>query len=219
MKTIHHIILTIFTLLFVAAPSAKAYLYLTGDANFGSNSITVDTSTGLGWLNVSKTAGLSYQQVHSETQTGGTFSGFRFATVQEVLHLYSSAGLTASSYGNTTGYYPVSSPSIQTFFSLLGTSGTFNGLPGILDLSGTSPNGGVTYFAPAIYGWTTDQEYWVSDGGFQLGGTEYGATFSDPGLSSWLVESVPEPAAANFLVMAAAAWCGFKLLHRRERAV
>ena len=214
MKTIHHIILTNFILLFVAAPSAKAYLYLTGDANFGPNSITVDTSTGLGWLNVTKTTGLSYQQVLSEIQTGGTFSGFRFATVPEVLQLYSSAGLTASAYGDTAHYYPASSPSIQTFFSLLGTSGMFNGLPGILALSGSSPDGGVVYDAPSVYGWSYAQEYWVS-----AGGTEYGATFSDPGLSSWLVESVPEPADAHFLVMAAAAWCGFMLLHRKERAV
>lgn len=214
MKTIRHIILTSFALLFVAAPSAKAYLYLTGDANFGPNSVTVDTSTGLGWLNVSQADGLSYEQVLSETQTGGKFSGFRFATVQEVLGLYGSAGLTASSYGDTADYYPASSPLIQSFFSLIGTTGIINGLPGIIALSGTSPDGGVGYIAPSVYGWSYAQEYWVS-----AGSTEYGATASYPGLSSWLVKGVPEPADADFLVLAAAAWCGFMLWHRRESAV
>jgi hypothetical protein len=218
MKSIHLTFLSIFTVVFVAAPSAKASLYLTNDAKFGLNSITVDTSTGLGWLNVSKAAGLSYQQVLSDTQTGGLFSGFRFATEQEVLQLYSSAGLTPSAYGDTAHYYPVSSPLIQTFFSLVGTTATINGLPGIIALSGTSPDGGVGYLAPSVYGWSYAQEYWVNSG-LGVGSTEYGATFSDPGVSSWLVESVPEPSAADLLALAAAAWCGFKLLQGRERAV
>src|ERR1022692_2554127 len=142
MKTTHHTVLTSLALLLVAAP-LKASLFLTDDANFGPNSITVDTSTGLGWLNVTKTSGLSYQQVLSQTQAGGMFGGFRFATVQEVLQLYSSAGLTPSAYGDIAHYYSDSSPAIQTFFSLLGTSGTINGLLGIVALSGTSPDGGV----------------------------------------------------------------------------
>ena len=218
MKTIHHTVLTSLALLLVAASSAKASLYLTGDANFGPNSITVDTSTGLGWLNVSKASGLSYQQVFSQTQAGGKFGGFRFATVQEVLQLYGSAGLTPSAYGDIAHYYSVSSPAIRTFFSLLGTSGTINGLPGIVALSGTSPDGGVGYLAPSVYGWSYAQEYWVN-GGQGVGSTEYGATFSDPGLSSWLVESVPEPMAGNFLILGMAAWCGYRFLHRRERAI
>jgi hypothetical protein len=115
MKSVHHIILTSFTLVFAAAPSVKASLYSTNDPNFGPNSITVDAATGLGWLNVSKAAGLSYQQVLSETQPGGLFSGFRFATVEEVSQLYSSAGLTPSAFGDTADYYPASSPLIQTF--------------------------------------------------------------------------------------------------------
>ena len=202
----------------MAALSAKAALYLTNDANFGPNSITVDTSSGLGWLNVSEAAGLSYQQVLSDTHTGGMFSGFRFATEQEVLHLYSSAGLTPSAYGDPAHYYPASSPEIQTFFSLLGTTGTINGLPGIVALSGTSPDGGFGYITPTVYGWDYAQQYWVN-GGRGPGSTEYGATFSYPTISSWLVESVPEPSAAALLVLAAAAWLGYKLSARRERAV
>jgi len=210
MKTIHHTILLALTLLFMAVPPAQAVLYLTGDANFGPNSITVDTSTGLGWLNLSETAGLSYQQVLSDTQAGGMFNGFRFATVPEVLDLYGSAGISG------TGYYPLSTPSIQSLFSLIGTSGIINGQPGVLALSGTPSDGG-GYFAPAIY--VTGGEYLVSDGGFESGGTGYGSTTSYPELSSWLVKAVPEPMDADFLVFAAAVWCGFMLLHRRKRAI
>jgi hypothetical protein len=212
MKAIHRMSLATAVFLLWNALPAKAILYLNADPNFGPNSVTVDTSTGLGWLNLTETTGLSYNQVLAETQSGGMFSGFRFATVPEVLDLYSSAGLTASTYGDTTRYYPVSSPLIQTFFSLIGTSGIFNGLPGVIALSGTSTSG--AYTSPSIYGWSYAQEYWVSDGSQSA---EYGATYSFPDLSSWLVESVPEPAAANFLVMAAAALCGLRLLHRKKR--
>jgi hypothetical protein len=180
--------------------------------------LTIDTSTGLAWLNVSKTAGLSYNWVLSETQAGGEFSGFRFATVQEVVQLYSSAGLTPSAYGDTAGYYSASSPLIQTFFSLLGTSGTINGLPGIIALSGDSSGGRWEGLAPHVYGWSYAQEYWVSDDGPGAGQVEYGAGYGTQDLSSWLVKSVPEPLLADFLVLAAVAACGCKLLHRRERA-
>lgn len=209
MKTMCHAILAALTLPFMIAPSAQAVLYLTGDANFGPNSITVDTSTGLGWLNLTEASDLSYQQVLSDTQAGGMFNGFRFATVAEVLNLYNSAGIPG------TGYYPLSNLSIQSLFSLIGTSGIINGQPGALALSGTSSAGG-GYFAPAIY--VTGGEYLVSDGGFQSEGTAYAPTTSYPDLSSWLVKTVPEPMDAGFLVLAGAVWCGFALLRRREKA-
>jgi len=212
-RTSHYVTSATIALLFLTALPAEAVLYLTSDAQFGPNSVTVDTSTGLGWLNLTETAGLSYQQVLSEMQVGGMFSGFRFATVPEVLDLYTSAGIGG------TGYYPFSTPSIQSLFSLIGTTGTFNGYPGLLALSGTlSATGG--YCAPAIYvaGQYTGQEYWVNDGGFETGGTAYGATTSYPQLSSWLVKSVPEPSDTILLILAAPVWCGFRLLHRREKA-
>ena len=198
----------------MTAPPAQALLYLTGDASFGPNSITVDTSTGLGWLNLADTSGLSYQQVLSDTQPGGMFNGFRFATVEEVLGLYSSAGIPG------TGYYPLSTPAIPSLFSLIGTSGIINGQPGMLALSGTpSVTGG--YCAPAIYavGINAVEQYWANDGGVNAGGTAYGSTSSYPELSSWLVKAVPEPMDASLFISGIAVWCGFLLLHRRESAV
>ena len=199
MKTICHPILATLVLLLVNAPSTEASLYQTSDPYFGPNSVTVDTSTGLGWLNLSEAAGLSYDQVLSETQAGGKFSGFRFATVPEVLQLYNSAGLTPSAYGDTAHYYAATSPLIQSFFSLIGTTGIENGLPGMIALSGTSPDGGGLYDSPSVYGWSSAQQYWVNNG-LGVGATEYGATFSDPFLSSWLVKEVPEPTTLTLLL-------------------
>jgi hypothetical protein len=214
MKTIHHLSLTILGLLLLTAFPAKAILYLAGDPQFGPDSVTVDTSTGLAWLNLNEAAGLSYNQVLAETQAGGRFSAFRFATFQEVLNLYSSAGIPA------TGYYPLSATSIQSLFSLIGTTGLINGEPGVIGLSGTSVGGGA-YCAPAIYavGNNGVEEYSVTDGGITPGGSSaYGASYSFPELSSWLVRSIPEPTDADFLLITAAASCGFVLLHRRENA-
>ena len=215
MKTIHHLSLTILGLLLLTALPAKAILYLAGDPQFGPDSVTVDTSTGLAWLKLNEAAGLSYNQVLAETQPGGMFSAFRFATVQEVLDLYSSAGIPA------TGDYALSTTSIQSLFSLIGTTGLINGEPGVVALSGTSA-GGDAYCAPAIYaiGNNGVEEYSVTDGGLTPGGSAaYGTTYSFPELSSWLVRSIPEPTGADFLLITAATCCGFVLLHRREKAV
>ena len=199
---------------FIAAKPARADLYLTDNPTFGPDSVTVDTSTDLGWLNLSDTAGLSYQQVSSEMEPGQLYSGFRFATVQEVLGLYSSAGIPG------TGIYSLSTTAIPSFFSMIGASGTINGYAGVLALTGTpSPNGPPGLFcAPAIYafGYSGIEEYLVNDGGFKAGGTAYGSTASYPDLSSWLVEEVPEPANGRFLVLITLSWCGFTVLNRRK---
>jgi hypothetical protein len=132
MKTIHCMILaTVVFLLWNALP-AQAILYLTADPNFGPNSVTVDTSTGLGWLNLTETVGLSYNQVLAETQPGGIFSGYSFATVPEVMTLYSSAGISGP------GYYPLSSSSIQSLFSLVGSTWSVDGLPATQGFSATT---------------------------------------------------------------------------------
>ena len=202
MKATRQIILTTLVLLLIKATPAEAALYLTGDSQFGPNSITVDTSTDLGWLNLRETAGLSYEQV--STELGGTFSGFRYATQQEVLGLFSSAGIPLS------GAYPLSTPSIQSLFSLIGTT-QVNGQPGALAMSGTSRDGG--YIAPAIYAAESSvgPEYLVDDGSVAYG---TGTTF--PELSSWLVTTVPEPADAGLFTLAAAVWCAFTCFHWRK---
>jgi hypothetical protein len=214
MTTIRHITLATLVSLLLTGLPARANLIQASDPRFGLNSLTIDTSTGLGWLDLTASAGLSYQQVLADTQPGGVYSGFRFATVPEVLNLYSAAGIPS------TGYYSLSTPSIPTLISLVGPSGLINGQPGIIGLSATSALPGAQD-APAIYatGVNGIDVYWVNGGGAGYGGgTAYGVTTSYPELGSWLVSNVPDSSDASIYVLAAASLIGFKYLHRRQNA-
>jgi hypothetical protein len=212
MKMIHHTTLAALVLLLLPGLPAKANLMEATDPRFGLNSLTIDTMTGLAWLDLTASAGLSYQQVLADTQPGGIFSGFRFATAPEVLNLYTSAGIPG------IGYYPLSTPPILTLISLIGATGTINGEPGLLGLSATAASFDSQY-APAIYatGVSGIQEYWVNGGGYNSGGTSYGVTTSYPELGSWLVSSVPESSDASIYVLAAAGLIGFAFLQRPQR--
>ena len=96
MKTPHSITLVLLVTLSLANLPVKAALVQATDPRFGPNSLTIDTSTQLAWLNLGNSVGLSYDQVLADTAPGGIFSGYRFATLNEVLGLYSSAGIPAS---------------------------------------------------------------------------------------------------------------------------
>jgi hypothetical protein len=218
MKTIRPIILAATILLFLEALPAEAILYLTGDPHFGPDSVTIDTSTGLGWLRLTETTGLSYDTVLAETQPGGVLSGYRFATLQEVVTLYSSAGIP------TGGYYPVSSPSIQSLISLLGPTGSNAGYPGLEGWCGT----------PYVISQQTLQDCpGISAGGLNSSIVYYvtgpssppgflpeaiNPALSYPDLGSWLVKEVPEPSETGILVLSLALWAGFIRLKRKQRA-
>ena len=73
MKTIHPIVLAALVSLLLTGLPAKGNLIQASDPRFGLNSLTIDTGTGLGWLNLAASAGLSYQQVLADTTTGCKF--------------------------------------------------------------------------------------------------------------------------------------------------
>ena len=209
-RTCHIELLAAVVSLLLTGVSARANLIQASDPRFGPDSLTIDTSTGLAWLDVNLGTGLSYEQVLADTQPGGLFSGFRYATAPEVLALYVSAGIPGF------GYYPLSTPSIPAFMSLVGTTESINGYPGIVALSATSSGGAQD--APAVYatGYNGTEMYWVNGGGYNgSGGTAYGPTTSYPGLGSWLVTSVPDSSGASICVLAAAGLMGFGFAQRR----
>lgn len=206
---VHYTILATIVLLLQTILPAKAILYLTGNPQFGPNSITVDTSTGLGWLNLDETVNMSYDEVLADLQPGGIFNGFRYATVQEIVTLYNSAGIPG------TGYFALSTPSIGTLISMVGSTGMINGQPGTDGNSGTSASLD-SQFAPAIYavGINGILEYQVTDGS---NSAQYGVTYSTPELGNWLVTDVPEPADMRLLFFGVALWIGIMRIHRREQ--
>src|SRR5437868_27940 len=62
-----------------AAGPSRAALVPLDDPRFGSKSVVLDTDTGLEWLNVGFSVGLSGNQVFAQTRPGQRFAGFSIA--------------------------------------------------------------------------------------------------------------------------------------------
>jgi len=60
--------------------------------NAGDNLITRDLSTGLEWLDLTETAGLTYDFVSSNLGDSGFFDGWAYASTSEVEAFFNSAG-------------------------------------------------------------------------------------------------------------------------------
>tara|TARA_R110002072_G_scaffold63634_10_gene158123 strand:- start:3671 stop:4402 length:732 start_codon:yes stop_codon:yes gene_type:complete len=71
----------------LAASPAQAVLVSQSDVVFGADSVTLDTNTGLKWLDVNISANRSFNDVSGQLGTGGDFQGWRYATGAEVLNL------------------------------------------------------------------------------------------------------------------------------------
>jgi hypothetical protein len=207
MNALPRIIPMVFASIWLAGMPAKANLIQATDPSFGANSLTIDTSSGLGWLNLTASAGLSYNQVLADTQPGGIFYGFRFATAQEVLNLYSSAGFS-------TGNYPSATSPILLFLSMIGATSSQDGNPETFGISGTALEGfqivsGVDFFYNSgvpMYDVT----------GVPGSTLAYGPGTAYPTVGSWLVQDVPETADPIIYVLAAGALAGFVVWQRRE---
>lgn len=210
MKTYHHITLAVIISLFLTGLPAMANLIQATDPSFGPNSLTIDTSTGLGWLDLTASAGLSYQQVLADTQPGGIYSGFRFATAQEVLTLYTSAGIPG------TGEYPASTPSILSLISLVGATSFQDGNPQTFGISGTSDSG--LQVVPGLDFLYVNGVPMYDVTGVPGQGLDYGLGYGNPAVGSWLVTNVPETADASIYLLAAAGLFGFMLLPRHRKA-
>jgi hypothetical protein len=115
----------------------------------------VDLGTGLEWLPLTDTAGLSYNFVASQLTQGGQFSGFAIATRMQVDQLFADFGLpithtpqliTNNPLGDSVAT-PASPAAIQNFISIFGAT----------DFSIYSVAAGAFgMFGPLGYGGTTD---------------------------------------------------------------
>jgi len=59
---------------------------------------TYDTQSGLEWLDLSQTRGLSYTEVSAQFGAGGLYDGYRYATSLEAQALLGEFGLPIVSY-------------------------------------------------------------------------------------------------------------------------
>ncbi len=75
------------------------------DSSFGENTITRDTATGLDWLDVTETRGLSFYHVTDQMGAGQTYEGFRYATMAEFDQLVTNFGYVARKQNCTAGQF------------------------------------------------------------------------------------------------------------------
>lgn len=68
-----------------------------GNSNINNAMLTLDTSSGLEWLDLSYTDGMSWEQVN-KLIIDGTLKGFRLATFQELMSFFKEAGITKSGF-------------------------------------------------------------------------------------------------------------------------
>jgi hypothetical protein len=194
--------------LLLTSASVHADLLSVSDPRFGSGALTLDTTTGLAWLDLPFSAGLSYQQMLAALQPGGSFEGFRYATAQEVGTLFISAGIPGP------GWYPESSSSLQPIIALvtlLGPTSSQDGRPEVGAV--TSTWGRLGLMRPSI-----DFMYRNGGAGYSVSGFpnpvwEFGETTPD---SSWLVTLVPEPGVAMIAVVGSVAWLASLCRGRRH---
>ena len=166
--------------LFGASPSQAVPL-----VDQGSN--TYDPNTGLQWLDVTLTQGLSYNNVTANyLSTGGLYQGYRYATGVEVSTLFTDAGISNPYNGVPNG----EASAVQALISLLGV--TLND-PGYYDQTF-----GITAdLAPNTNHWLAMLRIGIS----QVATTQWigeGPDFTEVDLGSFLVmnaASTPLPAA------------------------
>jgi hypothetical protein len=195
------------SLLILGCGSAPAELLSADDQRFGNGKLTLDTSTGLAWLDLPVTSGLSYHEVVAGCEPGGAFSGFRFATLEEVTSLLNQAGIPKpgqSWYAEPGG----ESEAILTFLNLVGATGSQDGHPEAGGITGTGV--GTSVYATLAL----DFSYYNGLPGYVVGNRSIGDSWGDSFWGSWLVESIPEPCTGQLLMLAGLVLIGRKRMGR-----
>ena len=110
-KLVAAIVILIFT------SSAKAAI-----VDYGS--YTADTDTGLEWLDLTATQGLSANYVSSQFGVGGSFEGYRYASMEELMVLFDHMGGTRDAGGYYLGGMSGNETVAAMIVSLFGTTWT-----------------------------------------------------------------------------------------------
>lgn len=178
------------------------------DSPFGADTITFDTDTGLRWLDLTLSNGLSHDEVLQALMPGGTFDGYRLATSAELAQLFLAAGfdLDPATLGTFIPANFTPAVTLGGFVGVLGTNGncgtgcTFSFSSGFLGdppfILNTFAEGNFAFFDNTAGQDPTSPAAPV--GSAILEGGSFGTGFSGQG--AWLVQ-VPE-AGTSFLFVA-----------------
>jgi hypothetical protein len=141
-----------------AAFSAHA-VFVQHDSQFGADTLIEDSDTGLRWLRMDVTRGMSYNEVYEQLDT--TFAGFALGGANDnVDTLFANMGLLHESQAQGVDQ-SAQIPSIRDNMLMFGA---FSGSDGYLGLRGFQDYGG-TWYPPGDDGQQT------GTGGFLLQGT------------------------------------------------
>jgi hypothetical protein len=176
-----------------------------------TDDLVVDTSTGLEWLNLTRTQGLSADQVFAQLGPGGQFAGFQYATRVEFVTLFTEVFGTPLLV-NINGGLDLNAT--ENFANLFGPTdfAVINGqrLPTIAGFFDATPNPrgsaiGIEFFyTPDLNGALTG----ASDT------ADFDPDFSSPTNASFLVRPVPEPS----LLLPSVALIGLAAVMLRRKA-
>lgn len=114
----------LFISVWLHSSTANAYLVSQDLLNSGDGLLTLDTSTGLQWLDLTQTTNISYNSI-LDGYGGWLGMGFRYATSNEVVNLYQAAGIPPTGPGAVT--IMASDPvyeSVQALVNFLGETGS-----------------------------------------------------------------------------------------------
>jgi hypothetical protein len=186
----------------LAVPAPAFSELVSENSSFGADTITHDTATGLRWLDLPISAGVSHAEILLETEPGGVYEDYRLATEGEVSTLFSNAGIDVSApvLGDfvAQNYAPI--VALTELIGVLGTNGncgvdcTFSYTQGWIDAVPDVPL--PDFFSSAGLSWfdnTAGQspgDPAAPIGRVILNGAR--AEGSDPDNAAWLVVA-PEP--------------------------
>lgn len=199
MKRLYGIVaMCLAVMLFQSRDVAASFVSL--DSVYGTDTITLDTDSGLRWLDVPLTTAYSYNGILPELTMGGEFYGFRVAYRAEVEELYVHAGIPQ--IGNTfvaDNYVPV-----KMLMSYVGVTGNNGNLGTGIPFDYTSAH----VFDPVLpqVGWiwaATLSVYEPDQTARASVSSTVPADNENPYHGTWLVavQSVPEPPSHTLLLL------------------
>ncbi len=189
--------------------SAQA-AFISQDSSFGTDTITYDTDTGLEWLDLTESTGLSVNQVQAELGAGGLYEGFSYATRSDVETLF------FTSAGITPGFQGPGEVAVWDLANLLGITEPFFFVSfGHYLLDIPSLNAGLGSLEPLLpFGDAAASRATVDDNGLPLDQAELTVGSFLFRSSTPVAVPVPEPGSALLLLSGLAA---FAYGRRRKR--